>query len=346
MGFTPSFDVQTCAITGPDALMYSPAGERWARSESAGEFEILHQHGIWQLFSRITARWRDTHRKPTIVAPHGSLEHWALQQSGWKKRVALWAYERSNLENATCIQATTSEEVAGIRAFGLRNPVAIIPNGIAAEWLDMPADADHFRRVHGIREGRRLMLFMSRFHRKKGLVELVHAFAAAQDAMKDWDLVLAGAADGPEYAAAVRTAIAKTGLAPRVYFVGELGAAEKRNALAACELFVLPTMSDNFAIVIAEALGAGVPVLTTEGAIAWRCLEEERCGWWIPNGVNRLAQALRDIAKLPSAELAEMGGRGAQLVRRKFLWSHAAERSIEVYRWIVGESARPDCVVS
>jgi glycosyltransferase involved in cell wall biosynthesis len=340
----PRYEIITSATRGPAHLGYSPAGERWAASRAAGEFDVLHQHGVWPLFSRVTRVWRKAQAKPTLVAPHGSFEAWAMQQSTWKKKLAASAYERSNLIEADCLQATAQEEIASIRAFGLTRPVAVIPNGVSEEWLDLEGSGNDFRHAHNVPDDARILLFLSRLHPGKGALDLVEAFAVERDSFPDWHLVLAGPVESRSYEARIRHTIAHHQLGQRVHLVGPLAVKEKRNAMAAAELFVLPTLSDNFAIVIAEALAVGLPVLTTQGAMAWQPLEDHHCGWRVPLGPAYLREGLRRALSLPPHALAEMGTRGIDLIRRQFLWSHAAERSLDVYNWLLGRRSRPAIV--
>jgi glycosyltransferase involved in cell wall biosynthesis len=338
------YEIISSATRGPAHLGYSPAGERWATTGAASEFDVLHQHGVWPLFSRVTRVWRKAHKKPTLVAPHGSFEAWAMRQSTWKKRLAACAYERSNLAEANCLHATAWEEIASIRAFGLTRPVAVIPNGVPEGWLGMQGSGEDFRHTHNVPPDARIMLFLSRLHPSKGVLDLIEAFAAERDAHPDWHIVLAGPMASDSYEDRLRHAITQHQLGQRVHIVGTLGLKAKRDAMAAAELFVLPTLSDNFAIVIAEALAVGLPVLTTQGAIAWKSIEGHRCGWRIPLGPGYLTEGLRTALSLPAHALAEMGARGIDLIRQQFLWSHAAERSLDVYDWLLGRRARPAIV--
>jgi glycosyltransferase involved in cell wall biosynthesis len=326
---------------GPAQLSFSPAAERWASSAAAAEFDVLHQHGVWPLFSRVTSAGRRAQRRPTIIAPHGCFETWPMRRSRWKKWLAAHAYERANLHAATCLQATAEAEIRGIRAFGLTNPVAVLPNGISDEWLGLQGNDADFRLAYDVPPGRRILLFLSRLHPKKGAIELVHAFAAVHEQHPEWHLVIAGPEESRTYAMRLRRTISRYRLNHKIQLVGPLQIKEKRNALAAADILVLPTISENFAIVIAEALACGVPVLTTRGAIAWPSLEEQQCGWRTDVGLRPFTDGLRVAMNTTPDVLAEMGERGRQLIRRQFLWSHAAERSLDLYKWLLGRRPRP-----
>ena len=105
---------------------------------------------------------------------------------------------------------------------------------------------------------------------------------------------------------------------------------------------LLPTFSENFGVVVAEALSHGLPVITTRGA-PWADLETHGCGWWIDIGVDPLAAALRQAMALSDDERRAMGERGRTYVQR-YNWADIARQTIEVYRWVLGQGPRPDCV--
>ncbi len=105
---------------------------------------------------------------------------------------------------------------------------------------------------------------------------------------------------------------------------------EKWRVLRAADVFVLPTRSENFGIVVAEALAAGVPVITTKGA-PWAELVSENCGWWVEVGVEPRAEALREAMGLTDEERRAMGENGRRLVERKYKWEAVGARMVEVY---------------
>jgi glycosyltransferase involved in cell wall biosynthesis len=109
------------------------------------------------------------------------------------------------------------------------------------------------------------------------------------------------------------------------------------------DVFVLPTLSENFGMVVAEALGSGVPVITTRAA-PWSLLTERGCGWWVDVGVEPLADAIRKAAAIGDEERRAMGARGRRLVEERFGWPAIAGRMASVYRWLAGLSAEPECV--
>ena len=111
------------------------------------------------------------------------------------------------------------------------------------------------------------------------------------------------------------------------------------------DLFILPTFSENYGVVVAEALSYGIPVITTKGA-PWEGLVSYHCGWWVDIGVEPLAKALREAVSLSGYERRAMGARGRQLVEARYAWSSVAMDMKAVYEWTLGGGRAPSCVLT
>jgi len=328
-------------VTGPRALRYSPAMER-AACALGDDIAVLHQHGIWTALSRVTARWHSAHKRPTVIAAHGSLDAWALRRSRLKKRLAWLLYEGHNVRMAAALHATSEAELKNFRDFGLRNPVAVIRNGITAAWMDSTGDGSRFRLRHSISEDRRLLLFLSRITPKKGLPLLLEALAALRRELRDWLLIIAGV-DELGHEQQLKSQAEALGIAGEIRFMGPLYGQEKRDAMAACHLLVLPSYSEGSPMIVLDALGAGMPVLTTHGA-PWEDLLRYQCGWWVEISTAALRDALLDIAQRSGDQLRAMGARGKDLVRSRYSWEASARQTTTLYEWLLGRTDAPDFV--
>jgi glycosyltransferase involved in cell wall biosynthesis len=263
------------------------------------------------------------------------LEPWALSQKPLKKRLALRLFQRRDLETARAFVATAGMEYEHLRRLGLHQPVAVIPNGVTLPATNPLSMAPAGR--PGDRE--RVALFLSRLHPKKGVLELVRAWS--QLAPVGWRLRIAGPDEGGPGGEVTRL-VGQLGLEAAIDYVGPMEDEAKAALYREADLFVLPTFSENFGLVVAEALAAGVPVITTRGA-PWADLETYGCGWWIETGVPPLVLALREAMALRDAERRAMGERGRAYVRR-FDWEVIAGQTLDLYRWLLGQGDRPDCV--
>lgn len=318
--------------------------ERAAASPDNSDFAVVHEHGIWSGVSRVVNIMRNVHRTPTVVAPQGSLHQNALNKSRWKKRIALPLYEKRNLFGASCLHALSENELGDFRDFGLLNPIAIIPNGISPNWVHSNGKGEVFRHQFSIPEDKRILLFLSRINRNKGLLMLVDVLEKMGKTFEEWQLIIAGA-DESGHRAEVERAIREKELTDAVKFVGPIFDQIKRDAFAAADLFILPSLNEAAPLVVLEALGAGIPVLATK-ASPWEDLEKHGCGWWVGISTREMTEALMDAVRTSRGRLAEMGQRGKDLVVRKYLWSASAQMCIEMYEWLRGNNKTPDFVIT
>lgn len=297
---------------------------------------VIHSHGLWAPANHWAARAARRYRVPLVIHPRGMLEPWALAHKAWKKRVGMFLFQRGDLATARVLIATSEQEYDSIRRLGVRSPIAVIPNGVELrESFDVFPSADERSKCI------RIALFLSRLHPVKGLINLLRAWAQLRPC--GWRLRIAGP-DEDGYLTELMTLVGRLDLAGSVEYVGEIDDLSKSEIYAAADLFVLPTLSENFGVVVAEALSHGLPVITTRGA-PWAALETHRCGWWVDIGVEPLVEALRAATALSDEERRAMGARGREYVRR-FEWSVIARDTIAVYNWIVGKGPRPACVVA
>lgn len=295
-------------------------------------FDIVHNFGTWTPFNHNISIAAYRAKVPQVFCPMGMLEPWSLEQKRLKKKAAWLLYQRRDIERSSVIHATSSLEANNIRALGLQAPIAIIPRGIDIP-LSLPVRVDDLQS-----DPIRTVLFLSRLHPKKGLVELIEAWSLLRPV--GWKVIIAGP-DENGYGTVVADAIAHHNLQDCISMIGPVFGEEKANLFSLADLFVLPTHSENFGLVIPEALGYGVPVITTTGA-PWGELQETGSGWWIEPGIQALVQVLDEAVKLSSVELRAMGKRGRLLVEEKYGWRSIIQKHIELYRWIATDQTKPD----
>ncbi len=300
--------------------------------EPVENYDLVHQHGIWTRSMRVVAGFIEREGVPLIVSPHGMLEPWSLQQHSLRKQIAWRWYQRDILEAARAFHATCEAEAEHIRALGFSQPIAVIPNGISSD-LKLPVPEETTERT---------VAFLSRIHPKKGLNLLLDAWSEIGG--DGWTLKIYGDGD-PGYMAKVKRLITKLNLSHTVEMCGPVYEDAKWRALEEANLFVLPSYSENFGIVVAEALKAGTPVITTT-TTPWQLVETSGCGWCVEPTVEGVAGALRDALLHTSVrELAAMGQRGAKLIDEEFSYREISEKMKAFYSWITEDSEKPGFVV-
>lgn len=288
---------------------------------------LVHDHGIWLRNNHTTALICHKLDIPRVVSPRGMLEPWALSYKNFKKRLAWNSYQRSDLASAAALHATSEMEAFNIRRLGFQQPIAVIPNGIA-----MP-DGNALRKA----VKKKQVLFLSRLHPIKGLPNLISAWAQLQPV--DWKLVIAGP-DEENHREEIRHLIDEKRLWNSIELLGEVNTEEKWQLLEASQLLVLPSYSENFGVVVAEALVKGVPVIATHGT-PWRELENDGCGWWIETGVESLTKALREAFSMNEDVLRAMGERGSDLIAKKYSWTTIGKDMLDFYEWLTSGGTAP-----
>lgn len=283
-----------------------------ARIESVAS---VHIHGIWQEHCQIAASIARQAGVPYVISTHGMLEPWALKQKAWKKAVYALLSERFTVTRAAGMRALTVAEVDHIRAFGYKGPVEVIPNGI-----DAPANPDPqaFWELYPDLRGKKVVLFLGRLHKKKGIEALCHSWKEVESSVPDGVLVFAGP-DSDETPGFTEQLAQELGILPSVRFAGMLRGNVKWAALRAATVFVLPSLSEGFSVATLEALACTTPVIISD-ACYFPEVREHDCGWVISPDVQSLSAALVECLRLPSATIHTMGLNGKQMIDRSYQW--------------------------
>jgi glycosyltransferase involved in cell wall biosynthesis len=287
--------------------------------------KLLHLHGLWMLPNIIPGLIAIKSNTPYMISPHGMLGEEALRFSSRKKRIMLTLGQQKVLSNATCIRATAPSEVEAIRAFGLNQPIALLPNGV-----DIPFDYPFPIDGHS---SQKYLLFLGRVHPIKGLKNLINAWATQADRFPNWSLRIVGPDEG-NHKNELNKLVTDIS-AQRVTIEDAVFGENKVRIMSEAGVFVLPSLVENFAMAVAESLGFGVPVISSKGA-PWAGLEEHHCGWWVDADVETLSATLARAMSLSHDERTAMGMRGRNWIMRDFAWQGIGQRTRAVYDWMVG----------
>lgn len=290
--------------------------------------DIIHDHGAWLPSNIVAARIARKFNIPLVTSPRGMMSSWAWNNRPWKKRAAWTLYQQKTLGIAAMIHATSLAEAEDLKSLGVRQPVSVIPNGVERPSVDFePGTSDR---------NENCALFLSRLHPKKGLDMLLDAWSRVD--AEGWELKIVGPSKNG-YRRQLKDRAEELGLGRTVTFEAEVNDRQKWEKYRTADLFILPSYSENFGIVVAEAMAAGVPVITTKGT-PWQELKTHRCGWWTDISTEAVAGALREALSTDREELRKMGQRGRKLACRRYSWSEIGRRMLEAYK-LVG-SRKPE----
>jgi poly(glycerol-phosphate) alpha-glucosyltransferase len=343
---------------GPRGFGFSPAMRRGVSSVNA---DLTYCAGLWKYHALMSLQWARRTHKPLVVAPHGMLDPWALQQSRSRKSAARLLFQNAQLKMAGCIRALCHAEAKAIRDLGFTNPIAIIPNGI-----DLPTageqgargatnDTEPLGRMKAA--GRKVLLYLGRIHPKKGLVNLLRGWRLALggpgSASRDWVLSIAGWDQGG-HEAELKHLATQLGLSwvdgsssaqtnvhsASVLFLGPQFGERKTACYRSCDAFVLPSLSEGVPMVVLEAWAHHKPVLITpecnlpEGFAANAAIRLETNAKSVMAGLTRLFE-------MPGSELRAMGDAGYQLAASRYAWPRVAEEMKCLYEWLLGGGSKP-----
>jgi glycosyltransferase involved in cell wall biosynthesis len=254
--------------------------EPWLR-EFGRNYDVIIVHGLWGYHGYTVAKVARSENLRYVVIPHGMLDPW-FKNAYPLKHLKKWLYwpwaEYRVLRDASLVLFTTAEELRLAReSFWLYAARERLVGYGIAKPTTTPADVESFLSAYQHLRGKRILLFLSRLHEKKGCELLIRAFAGIAAAATDLHLVIAGAGDA-DYTAMLHKLVTRLGIEARVTFTGMLRDERKWGALASAEAFALPSHQENFGIAVAEALAMGVPVLTTTGVNIWREIKDAGAG--------------------------------------------------------------------
>ena len=290
----------------------------WRDIQSA---DVLLINGIFTMPVTLAQIYALIMGKPFVVATRGGLEPWRLAHKKWKKYVYLKLIVIPLMRRAKFIHTTSDEEKKHINQMGFVN-VLMVPNGIDVDEFTLPFGESK----RGISVSSPFVfLFMSRTDKEKGLDILLSAYRSfcAQHGTEGHLLKIVGP-DHQGYLRAMNLNYVKE----NIEYVDGVYGDEKLPLLCGAEVIVLPSYSENFGNIIAEALACSRPVITTTGT-PWASIQEVGCGWYIEPKSNRLLEAMIEAYTLPRSSLDEMGALGRAYILKNFSWGSRAKELFE-----------------
>jgi len=300
----------------PALLRVLPNYVKWA--------DVVHLTAVYSFPTFPTLFSSRLFNKPVVWSSRGALQRW----EGSSRMVLKWIWEsicgKLAGKNKLVLHATSHGEAEeSLKRFpGMR--AVVIPNGVEIPGSVRRTDSN----------GELRLLYLGRLHPIKGIDALLEACGIVEKQSPDWHLRIAGAGS-PSYVGFLKSKAQQLRLSQRVEFLGEVFDEEKETLFAECDVALVPSHVENFAMVVAESLAHAVPVIASKGT-PWKGLETNRCGLWVDNDPESLAAAICAIRTMP---LREMGQRGRKWMERDFSWESSSVEMLRLYRECVDSQA-------
>lgn len=305
-----------------------------ALNKTISEFDIIHLHS-WRHFQDIiVCYYAMKHNVPFVLQVHAALSRVTA------KRMLKWIYDFSLgcklLRSASKVIALSKMEAEQYRAMGIPDEkIAVIPNGIdSSEYVNLPPIGS-FKRRFGISEEKKVILYLGRIHKTKGIDFLVRAYAHLVKNLKlrDTMLVIAGPDDG--YLSKTKYLVSSLGIYNEVLFTGLLTKQEKISAFVDSSFVISPERVNVFLLVPLEAAACGRPVIVSNTNYISHMVREGGFGFSVEYGdVDKLVEVMNKLLN-DERLLREMGQKGRKFILKNFSWTAIVTEFERVYEEVL-----------
>lgn len=295
-----------------------PVGQTIRSLLSFSQADVVHISSFFYPTAFLTAFAARALGKKIIWSARGELDTPALEYSKGRKAPVLWSIKKF-IGRYPVFHSTCDEETEYIKlAFGDDADIVQIPN-----FIEIPRPVK--------RNPGKYILFLGRIAWKKGIENLIDAIALS-DVFMQSDYVLKIAGRGlPDYVAGLKDRVTKRGLEKKIEFVGQVEGEAKQQLLADAYWTIMPSLTENFGLVVLESLAQNTPVVASKGS-PWESLEKERLGFWVDNSPDELARVLSRLVEMDEREYEDYRSRGRSYVERNFDISQNIDKWVETYK--------------
>lgn len=320
----------------PHSAHYCPEMVKWLQRQDY-DWDLVSCQGVWLHTNRVAADWCRQKDRPYMITAHGNFNPEALRIGWWKKWLAASTFLKTTLGQASCYQALTIVEYRALRAYGIKKPICIIPNGIIIPSM-IPTDCH--RLLPSLLNGRRICLFLGRLHPIKGIDRLLTAWAQLRVG-DEWVLVIAGTGE-ESYVRKLRT-LAGACRAGSVIFPGFADGVIKSAWLQSAEVCVLPSRSEAFPMSVLEGFALSKHALVTDACGLSECALEGAVTE-VPGNADAIQFGLERLLNCSPDTLVAKGRLSHEYALRRFSWPTICEQLESVYQWLTSNGPPPPCV--
>lgn len=289
--------------------------------------DLVHINCCWQPEIAFIQFWSQHQGYKIILTPHGMLEPWILKRNYFiKKLPALLIYQKKAIKSANIIHATSKTERLNLLQLNLNDKIKTIPIGLELNKINLKTNFSKNNKI----------IFFSRIHKKKGIEILLESISSIKKLLINYQVIIAGNGQ-QKYIDLLNLKTKEYNIEDIVKFIGPVYGENKWKLFEEADIFVLPTFSESFGIVIAEALASGTPVITTTET-PWKEIEERNCGWIIEPRTEQLVEKIKLAIQLQEEDLKIMGNNGRKLIEEKYNIEKTKDEFIQLYNNLINNN--------
>lgn len=268
------------------------------------KINIIHFHGLWDLFLFKIFLINNLFNFKIVLTTHGMLMNKPLSINKYKKKFALFFFQRYIIQKSKYIFVTSKKEKKETsQILKYSKNIIINPFGIKSnEYIP--------------KSKKKIFLFISRIHPIKGLDILIKAWAKAK--LKKWQLYICGPADDLSYLNKLKELKKINGLNSLKIFPKFINRYNKIKLFNRASYYVQISYSENFSFSILEALSMGLPVITSFGT-PWHDIKKNGCGYYINSNINSLVSVFKKIDNVNYKDY-EIMSKNAFILSKKYNW--------------------------
>lgn len=303
---------------------------------------IIHVHGLWRSSSRIYKLYLKENI-PYIIAPHGMLDQWALNQSKLKKKIYWSIIEKWSIKSSKCIHALCKSEVDSIKNLGIKNNIALIPNGVQIINKNQLKNLPRPPWENIIPEKSRILLFFGRYHKKKGIKELLESWKIFSDKHfnTNWWLVFIGYGKDTNPKEVIKKNNIKNCISLDAVFNNKLKASSYLNS----EAFILPSYSEGLPMAVLEAMSFSKASFITKECNLNDAFDK-KAAIEITSDKYDIANTLEKYLIYNNQELNNFGENAFEFVKENYSWEKVSLMTEILYNWVNGQGDKPPFIVT
>lgn len=309
-------------------FIYSPEMKKWLNN-NLQNFDIIHLHTFRAYQNNIIRKYSKKYNVPYILQAHGSVLPFFQKQKLKKIYDYIWGH--SILNDASQIIALTETETEQYKEMKVpENKIEIIPNGITlSDYQDLP-ETGEFRSKYNISQDEKIILYLGRIHKRKGIDVLLKSFETVSKDFKNVRLVLVGPDDG--FMDTSIKMLKKLKLESKVQFIGPLYNKDKLESYIDSDILIYPAVHEIFGLVPFEAIICGTPVIVTDDCGCGELIKTANCGFLVKYGnSNDLSIKIKYVIENPK-EAYEKVQNGKNYLLNNLIWDNITKKVEKLYK--------------